>query len=93
MCMGCYEGYFDGRQVPEVTPEMRDAVTMILAYEDMHPGGGDLHIIIHDWNLEDGHLRFCARETNDLQALHILTRLALFDLDRRFEVMRLVEQG
>lgn len=55
MCRTCWEGHDN---VAIDTPAVRLAANMIDAVDPY----GHLHIVVDDWNLEDGDLRFCERE-------------------------------
>jgi len=59
MCYGCFEKYKD---TVEITQRAKDAAEIIpVIYADC-PAGGDLHIVIDDWNIEDRHVDFCMKE-------------------------------
>jgi len=64
MCLSCYVRHFTDRgvPVPETTDAMRALVSDIeLFYED-EPTGGRLHIVLDDWNLDDGSIQWCQAE-------------------------------
>lgn len=56
MCMGCWEKYGSPRIDNEITREASRAI------EKVHDYGADghMHIVIDDWNIDDGSLEFCA---------------------------------
>ena len=56
MCRGCWEG---AGKPAMVTPAILAAVASVKRVFDLHCMGGNLHIVIDDWNLEDDHLAFC----------------------------------
>jgi hypothetical protein len=57
MCMQCWNEY--GR-VQLDTPRVREAAAAIGAVYRHSCIGGNLHVAIDDWNLEDENLDFCA---------------------------------
>jgi len=42
------------------TPAIRKAATLADQVYEFSYVGGDLHILLDDWNVEDNHLDFCA---------------------------------
>ncbi len=88
MCIGCYEGY-DSPAV--ITPETRAAAKLIEAVRSECPAGGELHIVIDDWNLEDDSLAFCKQyiKTDAERACH--DALAKMSLDERASAMALAD--
>ena len=56
MCRGCWE---EAGKPAMVTPAIFAAVASVKRVFDLHCMGGNLHIVIDDWNLEDDHLAFC----------------------------------
>ncbi len=56
MCWGCWE---EAGEPAMVTPAILAAVASVKRVFDLHCTGGNLHIVIDDWNLEDDHLAFC----------------------------------
>ena len=57
MCYGCWEEA--GK--PQIDNEkVRGAVPLIRAVYDHSCVGGNLHVVLDDWNLEDGNLEFCS---------------------------------
>lgn len=59
MCWGCWE---EAGKPAMVTPAILAAVASVKRVFDLHCMGGNLHIVIDDWNLEDDHLAFCRGE-------------------------------
>jgi hypothetical protein len=58
MCMSCWER----EDSPTIdTPAVRRAAAAVRALHDEFCTGGYLHIVVDDWNLEDGNLNFCER--------------------------------
>lgn len=57
MCYGCWETYgkpvLDSAQIQVVVAQIGEVYEHSLS-------GGWLHIVVDDWNLEDGHLDTCA---------------------------------
>lgn len=62
MCEGCYEEY--GR--PAIINDRTLAAAALAArvYE-FSAVGGNLHIVLDDWNIEDDNLEFCAKQIAD----------------------------
>lgn len=56
MCYGCWEEY--GKPVID-TPAVREAANSVAEVYAYACTGGNLHIVLDDWNLEDGSLQFC----------------------------------
>ena len=56
MCMDCWKHYGS----PRMKNKKIEAATIAIRnlYKD-HIMGGDLHIVVDDWNLEDHHLKWC----------------------------------
>lgn len=65
-------------------------IEAIKRYYETHPGGGALHIVLDDGNLEDGNIWWCVAnsipEEKDYDALMIATALLCIDTDRRFDL-------
>jgi hypothetical protein len=62
MCEECWATYGN----PQIdTPQVRHAAVMIDALYVDHLVGGHLHIVVDDWNLEDGFLSFCAMDAEE----------------------------
>lgn len=77
MCEGCYEDYGSPRIINEKT---LTAARLIHEIYELMCNGGNMHIVLDDWNLEDDDLAFCAdliakggdafyRDTTELLAL------------------------
>jgi len=59
MCYGCWVEYAK----PAIdTPAIREVVKVIEEVYSYSCVGGNLHIVLDDWNLEDHSLAFCKRE-------------------------------
>lgn len=56
MCRTCYEDYGSPAIVTDATRAAADCIHRL--YE-VHGAGGHLHIVVDDWNLEDGDLDWC----------------------------------
>lgn len=56
MCYGCWE---ESDKVQIDNEKVRAAVPLIEAVYDLACTGGNLHIVLDDWNVEDGNLDFC----------------------------------
>lgn len=98
MCVGCWEKagkpIIDNRQVH------RAAKACSAVYEHSCVGG-NLHIILDDWNVEDGNLAFCADyvkvNPHDYPAeqleyeRHCLEALRPLSVDERYSALALME--
>lgn len=56
MCRNCWLEYGAPRVVNKKTLAARD---LIAAVYEGHAAGGNAHIVIDDWNLEDEHVHYC----------------------------------
>jgi hypothetical protein len=56
MCYGCYMEYGEPRIVNEDTLPSASLIDNVYDYSD---NGGNAHIVVDDWNLEDSHIEFC----------------------------------
>lgn len=56
MCFGCWE---DAGKPAIDTPAVRAAALAIAEVYEHSCVGGNLHIVLDDWNIEDGNLEFC----------------------------------
>jgi hypothetical protein len=56
MCYGCWED--EGKPVID-TPAVRAATASVALVYEHSCVGGNLHIVLDDWNLDDGNLAFC----------------------------------
>jgi hypothetical protein len=61
MCTECWEEY--GEPMLR-SPEIERTAELVKAVYDHPEGsmGGDLHIVLDDWNIETEHIEFCAGE-------------------------------
>lgn len=88
MCVHCYDAY--GR--PAVRSERAlAAIPLIEAVFDENSVGGELHVVLDDWNLEDASLRLgglrepneaevaCLAALQDMTLAERATALAIFD--------------
>lgn len=57
MCYGCWEEYNKPSIINERT---KKAALLIKQVYDHSLSGGNLHIIVDDFNIEDHHIAFCA---------------------------------
>lgn len=62
MCLGCYAE----RGFPKIISEktIRAAALAARVYE-FSGVGGNLHIVLDDWNLEDSNIEFCSKQISD----------------------------
>lgn len=76
MCESCYEEY----KPAHVTEQARSVVSLIKAVYELHPVGGAAHIVVDDWNLEDGDIQWCIRKADPdevtLKCLQAMLRLS-----------------
>lgn len=56
MCYGCYEEYGFPKIVTESTLAAAEAAKKVYEFSCV---GGNLHIVLDDWNIEDESLEFC----------------------------------
>lgn len=59
MCDSCWDGY--GRPA-HTSPQIERAAELTRELYRWFPVGGPLHIVVDDWNLGDGSIRFCQAE-------------------------------
>jgi len=56
MCYGCWLEYGAPQDAGRHGAEAIQAISDVYK---QNPSGGNLHIVIDDWNLENDHIRFC----------------------------------
>ena len=63
MCKTCWESY----NSPKIyNLKVEEAVKCIArVYDEVSTVGGDLHVILDDWNLEDEHLDSCLKDAKE----------------------------
>lgn len=87
MCYSCYEDY--GKPTL-VTPEIQEAAWLVEKVYEFSAVGGNLHIVVDDWNIEDSSLDFCDRyidaEGYDCPQAQIKAELACLDAFRKLSV-------
>lgn len=98
MCRGCYEEQGSPIAVCETTQQAVDVINEIYRLNNV---GGNAHIVVDDWNLEDEHIDFCLdqrnwvfRDASDEQKAcekHALMLLKDMTIDQRFTVLALKE--
>ena len=82
MCGGCWDRH--GR--PQIqSPEVRAAAEAVSAVYDESCVGGNLHIVIDDWNIEDDHIDWCENDAEMTAAEQECARLfrQLSEAERR----------
>lgn len=57
MCMGCYVSEYGAPSA--MHDSTADVVRLIGEVYAENSGGGGLHIVLDDWNLEDDHVQWC----------------------------------
>lgn len=62
MCESCWEE--EGSPCVD-SPEVRAAAKLVAEVYEFAPSGGNLHIMLDDWNLEDDSVEFCRRWLRD----------------------------
>ncbi len=56
MCMGCWHDYGAPR---EITPEIKEAAALVAKVYESSVVGGNAHIVLDDWNIEDDSIDWC----------------------------------
>lgn len=56
MCYGCYEKYGKPEIINDAT---KNAVILIEKVYDMSCSGGNAHVVIDDWNIDDQSILWC----------------------------------
>lgn len=59
MCEGCYEDYGRPAIITDRTLMAADLVGQVYGFSG---AGGNLHIVLDDWNIEDDNLDFCSKQ-------------------------------
>lgn len=59
MCIGCYEK-LEGKTI--INEKTKMAASLIDEVYDYSAVGGNAHIVLDDWNLEDHHIKWCIYE-------------------------------
>ena len=84
MCLRCYRDKYDSASI--VTPMTIAAANAIDAVYEWSPSGGDAHIVVDDWNLDDGNIQWCIDNADDereearraaVDGLNILKQLSI----------------
>lgn len=65
MCYGCYEEYGAPTTASEAA---RRAAALVNRVYDFSMVGGNLHIVLDDWNIEDSNLDYCDGVLRNLEA-------------------------
>src|SRR5690606_30658274 len=65
MCYGCYEEYGFPRIVTASTLAAAEAAKKVYEFSCV---GGNLHIVLDDWNIEDCNLEFCRQSITRIRA-------------------------
>ena len=89
MCYGCYEEYGE----PQIdTPQVREAAARINAVFDECLTGGNWHVVIDDWNLEDDCVGSCMEAADLTTAEKALGEvLPMLSLDERASALALAD--
>lgn len=59
MCLSCWEDYGSHKLRSDKIKNAVDAINKVYEYSLV---GGNLHIVVDDWNIEDHNLLFCEKE-------------------------------
>ena len=59
MCMSCWIDY--GAPLKR-TPRVLAMAERLIAFDEIEPVGGHLHIVLDDWNLDRDSVRYCERQ-------------------------------
>jgi hypothetical protein len=90
MCYGCWEE--EGKPQIDNEKVRLAAYSIFKVFEYISPSGGNLHIVIDDWNLEDGNLEFCHEEIlkdyNTIE-LECCLRLKILSVEERYSALAL----
>lgn len=65
MCQNCYEEY---GSPAIINAAVREAAELVRQVFDHSVVGGNLHIVLDDWNIEDGSLHHCHKAIQNIQA-------------------------
>lgn len=75
--------------VPEVMP-------LVMAYDEANPGGGALHIVLHDGNLKQGHVEWCFNEAikaKDDAGIELAATMLCLSLTQRKKIYQTLWHG
>ena len=62
MCYSCWEDW----DKPAIdTPAVREAALAVIGVYEYHAAGGNMHIVLDDWNIEDEHVVWCRNKIAD----------------------------
>lgn len=91
MCINCW--IQAGR--PMIRNEaVETCAAMIDGYCDRVPGGGYAHIVVEDWNLEDGNIDCCLKAANgddEEGVIDVLLALRALSEDERYSAMAIAD--
>ena len=62
MCYSCWDNY--GKSIID-TPAVREAAAAVHEVYVYSCAGGNLHIVLDDWNVEGGNLAFCQEKISE----------------------------
>jgi hypothetical protein len=68
---------------------IEDAIRRIKPYYESNPGGGTLHVVLDDGNMEAGNILDCwqyAKDEGDKAALDLIAVLIDMSVDERYEL-------
>lgn len=61
MCIGCCNQY--GPTAQDVNDDVTRAARLIDRVYEHNNVGGNAHVVLDDWNLEDGHIEWCLQHS------------------------------
>jgi len=59
MCYGCYKEYGSPAIITKTTQHVANLVAKVYEFSSV---GGNAHVVIDDYNIEDDHIDWCLRE-------------------------------
>jgi len=89
MCISCWQEYGSPKIINE---NVLSAVEVIRELYDESCVGGNLHIVVDDWNIEDENLAWCgAKELSDTEK-KCFDALSLLSIGERASALAIVEE-
>jgi hypothetical protein len=61
----CYKCYKENGKPKVVSEQTRNAAALVAKVYEASCVGGNLHIIVDDWNIQDSHIEFCKKAIED----------------------------
>lgn len=93
MCHGCWQEYGSPAIVNEKTLAAARAIEEVYEWSSV---GGNLHVVLDDWNIENEHVQFCCDEVQKVSGQleaekECLTLLAKMNLKERASALAIYE--